>query len=565
MPLWIASISGRLIIADSNSIAAIREIPVLQAAQSQPDSVSTSPVAEGPGWIPAVLIWLVLIGWSLLRVPVPGVNEPHYLGKAKHWWNPQWCAGDLFLDSSNPHLVFYATCGALTDVLSLPGAAVVGRCLALLILAIGWSSLARQILGRRYSGLSALPIFLLLQVLGNFSGEWVVGGVESKVVSYGLLFSALGSGLAGQLMRGAIACGLSVSFHPLVGLWGVIAGVLGCGLCRLASMMNWIENPAEGPNDVPLPRRSTLFLIVLLFILASLPGLVPAISMLGSGDPETERIATQLQVADRLAHHLDPMQLPKSAYRYYAGLLVIWLLFQRGHASTRKEQYWNWFVAGAILIAMGGIVIGWGPRPITNMPGYVWRMQLLKFYSFRLADLLIPMAVSFSVILAARDWKSRVPTGGAASRCCGWGLLIASLGALFVPFPDENPSRMSPLERKDWIAACAWLREHAPAGDLVYAADSGWAVKWFAQRPEYVNYKDVPQDAPSVVEWNRRLWQLAYWRTESTADGQVTSQELAGLRNETGIRWLIAGRFGPFSPEPAYGNAHFRVYALPAE
>ncbi|MDP7379069.1 MAG: hypothetical protein QF516_13290, partial [Pirellulaceae bacterium] len=43
----------------------------------------------------------------------PDVNEAHYLGKAKHFWMPDWCAGDLFLHSSNAHWLFYVTVGGL--------------------------------------------------------------------------------------------------------------------------------------------------------------------------------------------------------------------------------------------------------------------------------------------------------------------------------------------------------------------------------------------------------------------------------------------------------------------
>ena len=33
--------------------------------------------------------------------PVPEVNEPYYLGKAIHYWNPHWAAGDWFLQTAD--------------------------------------------------------------------------------------------------------------------------------------------------------------------------------------------------------------------------------------------------------------------------------------------------------------------------------------------------------------------------------------------------------------------------------------------------------------------------------
>ena len=35
------------------------------------------------------LLFFLYAGW----LP-PDVNEAHYLAKAKHYWQPQWCAGD---------------------------------------------------------------------------------------------------------------------------------------------------------------------------------------------------------------------------------------------------------------------------------------------------------------------------------------------------------------------------------------------------------------------------------------------------------------------------------------
>ena len=84
-------------------------------------------------WLEIALILLVFFVEG--GAPVPHNNEAHYLAKAKHYWNPAWCEGDLFLESADPHLVFYWTVGLLTKWFSLPTVAWFGRIAA-------WSSLA---------------------------------------------------------------------------------------------------------------------------------------------------------------------------------------------------------------------------------------------------------------------------------------------------------------------------------------------------------------------------------------------------------------------------------------
>lgn len=521
--------------------------------------------------IPIGLIWIVLLGWSLLRVPVPAVNEPHYLAKARHWWNPDWCPGDFFLDSSNPHLVFYSTFGWLAESCSLPMAAMLGRGLGLLILAGGWQSLTQAVTGRLWGGLLALPLLLTLQTLGNLSGEWLVGGIEAKVPAYGCLFWAMGSFLTGRFPSAGLAAGLATSLHPLVGLWGVVAG----GLASLP--VYWWKQYRYGghsnssashssqiaPAQLLADRRSFCWMLAL-FVLTAFPGLIPAVGVLQSQDPAAERIANQLQIGDRLAHHLDPMRFSKESYRYWGLLIVVWLLLETKLPSTPSRTWWRACIASAILIALVGVLIGWGPRPVTLMPGHEWRLRLLKFYFFRLGDQFVPIALSLAAVNTCLNLiESSGQRRSVAGISCLAGLLATVLGAIFIPFADETPSRLNAAELSDWRAACDWIRDHSRKDELVYNTDSGWAIKWFAQRPEYVSYKDMPQDAASIVEWNRRLWVLANWRMAATADGQVTSEELADLRKQTGIHYMISRRFGPIVPEPAYTNSRFRIHVLP--
>ena len=107
----------------------------------------------------------IILGWSSpsswrsssspAEPPAPHVNETHYLTKAKHYWDPAYCPGDLFLDSADAHLPFYWTVGWLTKWLSLPAAAWVGRIAAWLLLAVGLAATvhvpSRRRRGRRRS------------------------------------------------------------------------------------------------------------------------------------------------------------------------------------------------------------------------------------------------------------------------------------------------------------------------------------------------------------------------------------------------------------------------------
>ena len=64
------------------------------------------------------LLFFLYAGW-----PPPDVNEAHYVAKAKHYWQPDWCPTDHFLASADAHLVFYWTFGWLTRLAPLASVA----------------------------------------------------------------------------------------------------------------------------------------------------------------------------------------------------------------------------------------------------------------------------------------------------------------------------------------------------------------------------------------------------------------------------------------------------------
>ena len=127
-------------------------------------------------------IEVILIFGCLLmfagQIP-PDVNESHYLPKAKHFWDPTWCAGDLFLGSSFSHWLFYVTTGWLTRFLSLAATAWVGRIVTWLLFAYAWQRLSWRVISIRWFSIFSSILFLLLNDRFHMAGEWVVGGFEA--------------------------------------------------------------------------------------------------------------------------------------------------------------------------------------------------------------------------------------------------------------------------------------------------------------------------------------------------------------------------------------------------
>ncbi|HCP13006.1 MAG TPA: hypothetical protein DIT89_11795, partial [Planctomycetaceae bacterium] len=176
----------------------------------------------------AACVWLFFTAISFLIAPLPAVNEPHYLCKARALADPAWCSRDFFLQSANAHYCFLQLAGGSTLIATPWLVTIIGRIVSCGLLAQGWVRLATALhLSPIHSCLSAV-IFAACNLAGSFSGEWVLGGFESKVPAWGLALLAIAGWLTAvqhatpqksSLITAGLCSGLGSSLHPVVGGW----------------------------------------------------------------------------------------------------------------------------------------------------------------------------------------------------------------------------------------------------------------------------------------------------------------------------------------------------------
>ena len=512
------------------------------------------------------LIFVSFLVDSAVRSPVPGVNEPHYLTKAKHFWNPEWCRTDFFLRSADAHFVFYNTVGVLTQWLTLEQTAWVGRILALALLSVGWLRLLSHLVPSPRDALWVTWVYLGLVAIGNFSGEWIVGGVEAKVFAYGLDFWALALLFDRRWYGAAICGGLAVSFHPVVGLWAAIGLVIASACLTFLNRADWVKDgPWSGLRGFLLRAAGP----IAVFVVCTLPGIVPALRLVGGEPLGKQFTANYIQVFYRLQHHLDPNVIPIACYIGYAVLVALWLVVLDRRHLTSAQRWFHWFVGGAAVIALCGLTVGLGPPPTTRTLYHAVRMSLMKLYAFRLFDVMVPLAVSIVVVgrLSSVLGQSNGTDDASRSRTRRLKWTWFAFGALFlasllIPTVGRNPSQMNDDALADWLATCQWISENTPPDAVFFTPARSWAFKWYAERAEYVAMKDCPQDANGIVEWNERLRYLKRWGEEYYQDSAYSEEEVHTLYKETGITHILVDRLGPFLMDPVYENNSFRVYRI---
>ncbi len=529
--------------------------------QQEKNELQPHPVQEKlrQRWIEGALIFAVFFVHG--GAPSPNTNETYYLAKAKHYWQPDWCAGDMFLESADAHLTFYWTVGWLTNFFPLGTVAWIGRVAAWGLLACAWQRLSSCIVRVRFaSALSgALLIWLIHQ--GNFAGEWVVGGVEGKCFAYAFVFWGLAAMVAGRWRLLWPWFGAAGAFHVLVGGWSVI----------VAALVWFGERREDRPTLVSMLPALALGLLL------ALPGLIPALNLTSGVSAEIKSEASQIYVFDRLPHHLAPLAQPGLVVaRHGISFLFLLCVFallnhlsrdstsRRTNPASRICRFAWWSVAFAAF----GLI--W-ELACWNHPALA--ASLLKYYWFRLADVAVPLAVAMLVCL----WLERLVAERRrwAPQALAIAMLLPTLHLVQISatrFQDSTPpadgKMVSPAA---WRDACQWVRDNTSPDAVLLVPRLSQSLSWYAERRSVVNWKDVPQDATTLLTWRDRYYDV-YWHVDeenlyvpyrSLAD-QGTAR-IRKLAKQYGADFLITREYPPLQIPAVYSNAWYTVYDLSPE
>ncbi len=514
---------------------------------------SVSPLSSWPSvvdWRAMVVAVCQILGvasvfYLFSAAAVPDVNEAHYWTKAKHFWDPNFCPGDLFLGSADAHWSFYVTLGQWTRVLPLEQAVWCGRWTVWLAMATGWWALTRVFRLGTLPLLGSAALLVVATRWGHLSGEWVVGGAEAKGLAFAWIFGALAAACSQRWSAAFALAGIAAGFHVLAGGWIVVCLLLVGDIRLLASwtMTDRLQNnPSEGSRLKPRGDNAATLLIGLsIGGLASLPGLVPALALTWGQPAEVNQAATAAYVLQRLPHHLvfwsfSPMQLCN-----FCLLLLAWLVAasgsrqSQGRQDSTSRQVLLGMVHASLLIAAIGVALSLAALGETTESQSAVRW--LRYYWFRTADVLLPLG---TILLLCQSWGHAITERAdrqdarpsrpsiAAARSLSLTLTLAvTLAVTLVawegwlsyrqavrdPRPnadkaslplDADPARTAAIARH-WQAVCTWSRNHTPP-DAVFLTPRGQQTfKWYAHRSEVVSWKDVPQDSAGIAEWQQRV------------------------------------------------------------
>jgi hypothetical protein len=546
------------------------------------NSDKTSIAVFALDWFVVICIFSLYAG-SL----TPDVNESHYWVKATHFWNPDFASRDLFVQSKDAHWFFFKSVGLLTDFFSLPVATWIGRIFGWAALSFGWCMFVRRFSSLGLAGSLTSASWIAAMHWGHLSGEWVVGGSEAKVFAYASAFIGLSSFLRQKFGWGWVWMGVASAFHVLTGAWLVVASLMVLGMEVL--LKRSITNGRETENKIDLfaSRRSFIILPGALSAwvgliaggVISLLGLLPAIKLNHGANLADQERGAIIYVFQRLPHHLVPSQFATDrwlafAVLFTATLIVSWLVrrtiatlslntnlngFEDNPGTDRSltmKRFGHYetlirFAFAFSLIALIGVIVdfslsGWA----TN-----WSASVLRYYWFRWNDVIWPTVLVVSLLIVVENnspWRYGV-------RYLALGVLLASgLWVVGNEYMKNYNDSISPADQaalllrgesrasriqihKDWLDMCAFIRTNTPEDALFLTPRFQQTFKWNAGRAEVVCWKDSPQDALGLIEWESRM--LAVFPSDENGYGMPWSDSLlSNLQKKYGFDYVLIDR-----------------------
>lgn len=590
-------------------------------------------------------VFYVFAAW-----PVPDSNEPHYIGKAIHFWNPDWIPNDSFLNSKDSHWTFYVVFGWLSFFFSPTTMAWIGRWICWFLTAWAWKRLSFALIPFHWASvLTAIGTGYYIDSF-HMAGEWLLGGVEGKSLAFAFVFFGLESMLRGHWHRTWIFLGIASAFHVLVGGWMVlVAGFV------------WLMS--DGIRILKGEKKLSRFVYSLpwglcLGGLISLFGLIPALLLDHGASSDIVRQAHQIYVFKRLYHHLVPYMLPWTYLARFFLLVLLWFACCRFPKNgNRKLQRFNLFVFGTLLLSAIGFLAAFA-----LIDNQTLAAEILRFYWFRLADVAVPMGVALGsvrhFISLTKNFRSDskqpivypsvlswlillgVPFGlylfldyfifgclffswirpvemgipwiltllvswlclvsynqyfatknktSLSAPLCFWGFLLLYFSiACYAPF--DSLKKLGDLRTRfaysriesghawmayHWIEACRWISNpnNTDTNAKFWVPREAATFKWHARRSDVGLWKDIPQDAESIVKWyetmkelfdcehpdhrNRSLTINLWWKTD---------EEIEALRQKYDFDYILCTAYPELSNlktlHCVYENKYYRVYKV---
>lgn len=485
-------------------------------------------------------------------------NEIDVIPSIYQFFNRAWLPDDWYLNLNVGYRnLFNAVFGRVIHLFGFEQGAYVSRILLYLFFSLAYWVFVKAIrLNLLYAAL-VLAVFLENQSI--VADEWILGGTETKTLSYAFVLLAVSCFIRGKVNTGLIFSGLAFSFHVLIGLYAVF-----CIGVALLFVGNWRD------NLIAVFKRAWIFLLFgfngVLFCYSQFTEM----GSLGSAE------AWRDYVVFRVPHHALPGAWSGMRHFILMPILVLLPAYLIIFSQNSKVRFLAWHSVGCILLIIIGFMV------------YLFvDVSYMRYYFFRYPDV---MLLLFSMVSAALFWQNamnsptqsesfpdilfhnRLKVGGAVNIMA----LISLISALAYYGYGFIRAEARPHHRqydRDHVHFLQWIQSNTAKDDLFLIDPTYGAFYIEANRPVFVTFKHVPQLSGDIIEWVSRMKVLnngslpvpgGYKAKQALRSNysNLSAAHIQSINVQYGVDYFLASGDSQYPFTKVYYNEEFALYRL---
>ncbi|GAB4503560.1 MAG: hypothetical protein Fur0043_05520 [Anaerolineales bacterium] len=486
-------------------------------------------------------------------------NEYDTLPDARQDVHPEWLPEDWYLNLDIGYRsLFNLMAGNLVNLLGFRNGAYVSRGIGYLAVAMGVYLLFRTV-KIRFS-LAFLCLFFFLKSQSLVAGEWILGGAETKTLSYAFVFLALACFLQKKYLTAFALSGLAASFHVLVGFYALF-----CTAVAILLNKEWrCEWQKILLNAWPVAITGINGIKVLLT------------QSFSSASPDADS-GWMIYVTYRVPHHLYPATWEGWEWiaRFGLGILLFGLLlvWQKSNSAKFLATY-GWASAGLFLVGRLIYISG--------------KTTLLRYYWFRFPDTMIPFLTTLlSAYILERILDSQLTLPRLTVKqqiqvrlMLKWAFQLGVVALLIISMwlsTSRLHQELQDLKKAEstdpLLTTMRWISVNTPRQAVFLINPSILEFYIYAERAVFVTWKTSPQTAPDMLEWYHRLllcnggqppYRSGYASTMELQNNfyALDEEQINRIVQRYDIDYYLGSSQQNLSFERVYSNSSFTLYKI---
>lgn len=389
---------------------------------------------------------------------------------------------DWYLNLNIPYrYLFSHIVGFFIAKFGVVGTVFTGRLISYLLFSVVFIKLCKTI---KQDFFYRLGVFLLLFIFFRrgmgAGGEWMIGGLDTKVFAYCFALLSLTIVIQKKYYLGLLYAGFSFSFHVLIGGYNIV--------CLLPIFI--VQSVNEKSTFLRLIKSSFAFLISASFGLYA-----TYIHFTEKIAPEIAQLGWEIYVEKRVPHHVVPNFSIKTLVLLVVFTVVVFVFYKR---QNKVQKY----IALYALSSVGILVIGLVVYAFLDA-------TYLRYYFFRFCDVILPLITIILLgSLVKFDFLHRF-LGKIYLKTTIVFLFVLGLGIVIygIQIPKIKKQIFTIIENKTCVDSemTNWIKKNTTKDAVFCIPPDNRFFYMNAERAILVSYKNSPQAPQDIIEWYERM------------------------------------------------------------